>query len=432
MTSMLDLLRAIAPLRLAPVSPDTDRCVEILTRELPFQVHEYPSLREHNGWVVPQNWYVQKAEIRQDGRLVYDGLRHPLGVIGYSQSFSGRLSREALREHLFFSTSWPNALVYHCDLYYKVAQKNWGFCVPRRLFQGLPEGDYDVELSTVHEPGRMKVCDYVLPGRLGDTIMINAHNCHAGQANDDTSGIVVGVEVMKRLAARPRKYTYRLIVAPEHFGTVFYVAGLPKDRLAEFRHGIFLESVGNNARFALQHSFTGTAEIDQAAVHYLSERHPDATYNEFRTVVGNDETVWEAPGVEVPTISLSRFPFPEYHTSMDTEDIILEERLEEAVETVLGITEILDTNCAMRRTFDGLVALSHPRYDLYIGTYDPSIRVTVTETRKKWNHLMDCLPRYFDSRTTILDIARRHELPYTEVCEYVNRFRAKGLIEFLD
>src|SRR3989442_1703860 len=230
MDSMLELLRAIAPLRMAPVSPDTDRCVEILKGELPFQVHEFESLREHNGWVAPQSWFVRKAEIRKDGRLVYDGL-----------------------------------------------------------------------------------------------------------------------------AQRPRKYSYRLIVAPEHFGTVFYVASLAKERLAELRHGIFLEAVGNNARFALQHSFTGSADIDQAAVHYLSQRHPDATYGEFRTIIGNDETVWEAPGVEVPTVSLSRFPFPEYHTSMDTEDIILEERLEEAVEAVLGITEILETNCAMRRTFDGLV-----------------------------------------------------------------------------
>src|SRR5439155_20308209 len=117
------------------------------------------------------------------------------------------------------------------------------------LFQVLEEGDYDVELVTVHEPGRMKVCDYFLPGRLTDTIVLNAHDGHAGQANDATSGIVVGVEAMKRLAARPRKYSYRLIIAPEHFGTVFYVASLPKERLAEFRHGIFLEAVGNNARF---------------------------------------------------------------------------------------------------------------------------------------------------------------------------------------
>ena len=73
MASMLDLLREIAPLRLAPVSPDADRCQEILCRELPFEVHEYESLSEHNGWVVPLRWEPRKAEIWKDGRLVYDG-----------------------------------------------------------------------------------------------------------------------------------------------------------------------------------------------------------------------------------------------------------------------------------------------------------------------------------------------------------------------
>ena len=111
MSAMLDLLRQIAPLRLAPVSPDTDRCVEILGSQLPFQVHTYATASEHNGWVVPDNWYVVKAEIRQEGRLVYDGRVHPLGVIGYSRSFSGRVSRDELREHLFYSERWPNALV---------------------------------------------------------------------------------------------------------------------------------------------------------------------------------------------------------------------------------------------------------------------------------------------------------------------------------
>lgn len=432
MNAMLDLLHQIAPLRLAPVSPETDRCVEILCRELPFQVHAYASSSEHNGWVVPENWYVVKAEIRSEGRLIYDGRVHPLGVIGYSRSFTGRVSRDELREHLFYSERWPNALVYHCDLYYKVGQSTWGFCVPRRLFDRLPDGAYDVELETVHAPGTMKVCDYLLPGRSDTTIVFNAHNCHAGQANDDTSGIVVGVEVMKRLAQRPRKFSYRLIVAPEHFGTVFYLANFPKDRLTTLKYGMFLECLGNEHRFALQESFTGTTEVDRAAAHWLAHRHPDFHRGPFRSVIGNDETVWEAPGFEVPTISLSRFPFPEYHTSRDTEDIVHEARLEEAVEAVLGITEILETNCAVRRQFDGLVALSHPKYDLYMRTVDPSIHVPVSERQKQWNRLMDHLPRYFDGQLTVLDIAIRHDLPYHEVHAYLERFRAKGLVEFVD
>jgi aminopeptidase-like protein len=194
---------------------------------------------------------------------------------------------------------------------------------------------------------------------------------------------------------------------------------------------MFLEMLGNDNRLALQESFTGTSELDRAAYQYLRHCRPDFFADEFRKIVGNDETVWEAAGIEIPTISLSRFPFPEYHSSMDTEDIILESCLEDAVEAVLGIVHILETNCTMRRKFEGLVALSHPRYNLYIDQADPSIRPTVPAEQRKWNYLMDCLPRYFDGQMTVLDIAERHELPYDKVYAYIRRFEEVGLVEML-
>ena len=43
MSSMLNLLKKIYPLRLAPVSEDTDKAAEILCSELEFKVYEYAS-----------------------------------------------------------------------------------------------------------------------------------------------------------------------------------------------------------------------------------------------------------------------------------------------------------------------------------------------------------------------------------------------------
>lgn len=424
----MEILRDLYPLRLAPVSPDTDAAAALLSKELPFKIHEYPCGSEHNGWVVPMDWHVVRAEIRKDGALLYDGLAHPLGVIGYSQSYCGRVGLEELKQHLYFTRKYPNSLVYHCDLYYKAGRKDWGFCVPWSWYNELEEGDYEVTLETIFNTGTMKVLEYTLPGASPDTIIINAHNCHAGQANDDISGIVVGMEAMRRLETMDRHYTYRLIVAPEHFGTVFYLAGLEESEHRRFKHGVFLEMLGNNKHFSLQKSFTGKDSIDRAAVHYLTMKYPDTFVDAFRKIIGNDETVWEAPGYEVPTISLSRFPYPEYHTDRDNEDIIHPERLEEAVKALLGIFRILETDGVMERHFKGLVALSHPRYDLYISTADPSMRPSVSTEQRSWNYLMDCLPRYFDSQTTILDICERHGLFHEDVYNYLLKFKDKGLV----
>lgn len=429
---MLDLLKALYPLRLAPVSEGLDRCVEKLCQELAFTVHRYPSGREHNGWVIPSKWEVRRAQIMRGGKLLYDGMHHPLGVIGYSQSFQGTLGREELKKHLFFHPTLPEALVYHCDLYYKVGQENWGFSVPYSFYSQLEEREYEIRLETVFEEGTLKVCDHLLQGETAQTVVFNAHNCHAAQANDDISGVVVGVELMKRLARQARRrYSYRLIVAPEHYGTVFFLAERSKDELGSFKGCIFLESLGNANRFALQESFTGESELDRAMSQVLRHRHPDFFSDRFRRIVGNDETVWEAPGYEVPAVSLSRFPFPEYHSSLDTDQIIAEGRLEEAVETLLGLVRILETNSRLRRKFDGLLALSHPKYNLYMETADPATRPQVNPGQQEWNHLMDCIPRYFDGRMSILDIAQKHRLPYEEVYAYVERFHEKGLVEYL-
>lgn len=431
MSNMLDLLRRLYPLRMAPVSSGVDKVTEILCRELPFTIHEYSSQSEHNGWVVPSKWEVMKAEIIKNGEVIYDGMTHPLGVIGYSQSFQGQVGLDELRKHLFYHPLLPKALVYHCDLYYKVGRSNWGFCVTDNFFHGLREGEYIVDLQTVHENGTMKVCDYFIQGEVDKTILFNAHNCHAGQANDDISGIVVGVEIMRRLASCKNYYSYRLIIAPEHFGTIFYLAGLSQKVVKTFAYCIFLEMLGNNNRLALQESFTGQTELDRAAYHYLSHNRPDFFSDKFRKIVGNDETVWESPGFEIPTISLSRSPYAEYHSSMDTDDIIFEEKMEDAVEAVLDIVEILEKNCVMNRQYDGLIALSNPKYNLYIDMADPSIRPSISAKQREWNYLMDCLPRYFDNKMTILDISEKHKLPFNQVHEYISKFREKRLIEMI-
>ena len=111
MASMMSLLKNIAPLRLAPVSEDTDRATTILLKELPFTVHEYVSGTECNGWNVPMKWRPVRAEIRKDGVLVYDGMKHPLGVVGYSTSFHGIVTLDELKKHLFYHPGIQDSLV---------------------------------------------------------------------------------------------------------------------------------------------------------------------------------------------------------------------------------------------------------------------------------------------------------------------------------
>lgn len=436
---MYEILQKIDGLFVTPNSEDTDKQNAILREYLPFKVYEYTSGQEHNGWVVPSKWEVKKAQIHKNGKLVYDGTKHPLCVIGYSQSFSGRVSLEELKKHLYYRKESPNDIVYHCDLYYKPHRKLWGFCVPYNIFKNLETGEYEVDLQTIHEQGTMKVLEYTHAGKSEDIIVFNAHNCHASQLNDGPAGYAVFMEVMKRLSGQKTRFTYRLIVAPEHLGTVFYLARLSETDRKKFKLGIFMEMVGHdNPRFSLQESFTGKSYIDKVAHHVLRHKSQGYWSDRFRQIIGNDESVWEAPGYEVPMISLSRCqsqdnPYPQYHLSSDNLDIIRKEKLEETADILMHMIFVCEKDCLLQRKFSGLVALSNPRYDLYIvpGT-DPSISLEKqTLDRKKWTDLMNDVPRYMDKNMTVLEISEKYDLPFDEVYEYLKKFEAKGLVEFV-
>lgn len=151
--------------------------------------------------------------------------------------------------------------------------------------------------------------------------------------------------------------------------------------------------------------------------------------------MGNDETVWEAPGYEVPFLQTVRmekmgFPFPEYHSELDTPELIKPGGLEEFFEVYRKGIEVIETNTVPKRCFEGLIALSNPEYDLYFNRIDPAIHDGErTYDTEKWGHLQDCVFRYLDGDMSVLEIAERHGLDFFEVRDYLNRWAEKGLVE---
>ena len=58
-------------------------------------------------------------------------------------------------------------------------------------------------------------------GKSKNTVIINAHNCHPFQANDDMSGCAVAILIFKELKKfKNLYYTYRLLISPELTGNV--------------------------------------------------------------------------------------------------------------------------------------------------------------------------------------------------------------------
>jgi len=431
--NIIPLTRDLCAFPVGVVSDANEAMFARIAQETPLELHRFASGEEYNGWTVPQNWRVKRAAIIKNGKQIFDGTCNPLAVAYYSKSFSGVLDWEELKPYLVTHPKLPHAHVFHCMWQYRPWQAEWAMCIPRAIYETMGPGEYRIELETEYTPGEMLVGVHDLRGETEQTIVFNAHTCHPHMANDGFSGVATSIRLVQWLARRKPRYSYRLVFGPEHLGTVFYLNSLPAAELDKICCGAFIEMTGTTGPLKLASTFLGGQLIDRALAH--AAKHHSSAYVEapWRCGAGNDETVWEAPGYEVPFTEVTRCidqfdPFPEYHTNLDTPESLHAANVDETFLVLQKAIEIIENNAVMHRRFDGLICLSNPRYDLYLERPDPAVCKDLEADSEKWGHLLDCLFRYFNGSVTILDIAERHDLPFDRLYQYIKRFESKDLV----
>jgi len=106
------------------------------------------------------------------------------------------------------------------------------------------------------------------------------------------------------------------------------------------------------------------------------------------------------------------------------------EQLEEFLDVFKKVVKLLETNVTMYRKFDGLVALSNPKYDIYLERFDPTKAAdSEASYNNSWGAVQDSIPRYFDGRMSVLDIAEKHDIDFFDIRRYVQQFIDKGLVD---
>ena len=432
-------IRSIAKKLFTPVcgvvTPGNEKLFRTIKEILPVKVHQYKSGAKYNGWIIPNSWEVKKAKVYLDGCEVFDGTNHPLGVASYSKSFSGTLNWEKLKKHVHTRPDVPNAYGYHCMWQYRPWDRDWCLCVPHNVFKKWPKnGTFHIDLQTDEKSGFMKVAEYHLAGKSKKTFVINAHTCHPRQANDDIVGIAVAIKLFLELRKNKNFFSYKLILGPEHLGTVFYLSELPEKKRQNIKGGYFLEMPGTEYPLKFTSSFLGDQAVDHALKYAV--KNIGAAYSQvsWRCGAGNDETVWEAPGYEIPFVELSRCnktfsPFREYHTSQDTLENIKWENVKIFENCIKKTLKTLENDKRYKRNFIGLPCLSNPLYNLYLERKDPSVKKKITKEREKWGYLADSLLRYFDEKTSVNEIAERHQVCLKKLTKYLKRFEKLNLIK---
>jgi aminopeptidase-like protein len=415
------LIAQLHPLRRDIVSDGFDEALRILAERFPLDIHRYETGTPCWTWRVPAKWSCDEAYVETvDGRRVIDQANHPLHVASYSCPIDDVVSRDVLLQHLHVHPHVDDQppFIFH---YY---QRNWGFCCGRSTREDLREDMYHVAIRSRFEPGELKVAEYHLPGERDDCFVLCGHLCHPGQVNDGLSGVVTGLAVMDALAAMPtRRYSYRLLVVPETIGSIAWLSH-HEHLLERLVGGLFLEMTGLRQSPALQLSFNGDTQVDRCLRHVHLASDAGAWCGPHRSIVGNDERQFNAPGVRVPMLSYSRSlpgehplrPFREYHSAADNLDITCPAMLEQSKATVLAMIDVWERNRTPCNNFRGEICLAN--FDLAVDRHQD-----LTSHRTMLN-IMDLI----DGTRSIIDIADRLVLPFAAVADFVDRLEELGLV----
>jgi aminopeptidase-like protein len=394
------------------VSDGYDKSLKYISKIIPLKIHEIPSGTKCWTWTVPEKWTVKDAYIEDlDGNRLLDLKDHPLHVISYSLPIDKVVTKEELMKHLHTSSQRPEAIPFE----FKYYERDWGFCIQHNRLKEFTKDKYKVFIDSKFEKGTLKVGDYTIEGKTDETIVLVAHLCHPAMANDDLSGVAVLVEIAKELQKRNNHYTYKFLLLPETIGSIAYLSQ-NENIIPKLKYGIFLEMLGNNNIHALQLSRQGNTRLDRIARYVMAQKLVSFRDGPFRKIVGNDEMVFNGPGVDVPMISISRFPYPEYHTSDDNPSIISEERLIESKNLILEILNVLDNDYIPKRTFKGPVFLSG--YGLWVDW----------RTNKKLNENIEQIMLRLEGDKSVFDITEELNMRFEDVLNYLNKFFENGLI----
>ena len=418
-TTLHDFLTRLFPICRSITGNGVRETLRLIQEEIPgLRIHEVPSGTKVFDWTVPDEWNITDARlVGPDGEVVADFADSNLHVVGYSEPVDAVLDLEELQEHLHSLPEQPEATPYVTSYYVR----RWGFCLRHSQRLRLRPGKYHAVIHSSLKPGSLTYADLILPGRSRKEILLSTYVCHPSMANNELSGPVVATALAQWLAAAPRRYTYRIVFAPETIGAITYLSrhyqALRRNVAAAFN----LTCMGDERAWSFVPSRKGDTLADRAALHVLRHFAPDCNRYSFLDRC-SDERQYCAPGIDLPMCSVMRskyHAYPEYHTSLDDCSLVTEKGLQESFAMLRRILEALEENVVYKN-----LVLCEPQLGRR-GLY-PTLS-TASSCTEEVNLMMDLLA-YADGRLSLLEEAELVGKDIFRCAAVMRRLKENGLL----
>jgi aminopeptidase-like protein len=424
------LFDELYPICRSIAGPGLRRSLDILGRFLPLQRESIASGSAVFDWQAPPEWHVRTGRLTgPDGRVVADFRDHNLHLVSYSEPVDVRLPLTRLQPHLHSLPQLPDAIPYATSYYHR----NWGFCLPHRVRQALPDGEYHAYIDSAFLDGAVDYGHCLLPGDSEAEILLSSYLCHPSMANNELSGPLVLLGLYHRLARwNDRRYSYRFLLNSETIGALCFLSRHHRHLAGHMAGGMVLTCLGGDAaRLSYKLSRGGDSILDRVMRHLaaqgLVQTHP------FTPLHGSDERQYGAPGFKLPmgNIARSRYgSYPGYHNSLDDKAFMGIDTLVRSIDEIEGILRQVEIGGRfLNRQPYGEPHLS--RRGLYPTLSNAQNRRRSTDEledqRAQLNRILTVLS-YSDGEASMVDIADAARLRLQDLAPVVRQLERAGLL----
>lgn len=418
---MMELIDRLWPINRSIAGPGIRETLAILASRLDgFAISKVLTGSRVLDWIVPDEWHVREAFIEgPNGDRLCDIGDNNLHLVGYSVPVDERLTLEQLQSHLYSLPDQPDAVPYVTSYY----ERKWGFCLSHRQREALEPGIYRVYIDASHVSGSLDYGELVLQGRDSTEVLFTTYCCHPSMANNELSGPALALSLADWLSRRPdRRLTYRFIFGPELIGAAAVLETHRRRLKANVSAAFNLTCVGDERAWSFLPSRLGDTYADRMARHVLG--HTAGDYTTYRwSDRGSDESMYCAPGIDIPMVSIMRSKYgeyPEYHTSLDTPGQVVTARgLGESLFLYRRLVEALERDCTPRAMVLGEPQLG--RRGLYPQTSMKGSTASVKDMLDLISHA--------DGNTRLSEIAERCQRPMWTYYSDLDALVTAGVLE---
>lgn len=296
-------------------------------------------------WTVPDEWWINRGYIKNKyGETVVDFEDSNLHVVSYSEPvhLTG-VKKEYLLKKIHTSDKGDSIIPYRTS-YYK---KDWGFCCSAETLSSEQFVEpFEVVIESGFNPnGNLVWGERLFEGSQKKEFILTTYICHPSMANDNLSGILTNLAIIKKLEMQPKKrFSYRFAFFPETIGALCFLNS--HCDIAQILGGAVISNTAGPGSFKMKESFDPTHFTNFALSHVAASK-IDLDVVPF-SPDGSDERQFSTPGFRINTPSLHKskyYDFVEYHTSADDLGILDLDAIDLISDIYIDWINLVDTFC---------------------------------------------------------------------------------------